>query len=151
MSDPVFQAAREALQTVARGDDPAAERASLTGGALTFESFAKAYIQRYAKRKKRSWAADARMIEGDLLPAWRRRPADAITRRDVIEAILRHLGLWPPPRRVPRIVLPQPPPEAPKPRADPGPPEALDESERSQVPAWWDDDDAFCQVPRWDP
>jgi integrase len=81
------EAAREALQTVARGDDPAAERASLTGGALTFESFAKAYIQRYAKRKKRSWAADARMIEGDLLPAWRRRPADAITRRDVIELI----------------------------------------------------------------
>lgn len=84
-------AAEDALREVARGRDPAAERASMTGGALTFEAFAKAYLERHAKPKKRSWAADARMIERDLLPAWRRRPAETITRRDVIELLERKL------------------------------------------------------------
>ncbi len=70
-----------------------------------------------------------------------------VTRRDTVERILRHLGLWPPPSRPPR-----PPPRPPAPGADQGPPPASpDESERSQVPAWWDDDEAFSQVPSgWD-
>ena len=80
-------AARATLDEVARGNDPAAQRASVRGGELTFERFAKAYIERYAKRTKRSWQADARMIESDLLPAWARRAADDISRRDVIEMI----------------------------------------------------------------
>ncbi len=82
-------AAVEALREIHKGRDPAAERASLTGGPLTFEGFAKAYIERYAKQAKKTWTADARMIEQDLLPAWRRRPADSITRRDVIELLER--------------------------------------------------------------
>ncbi len=85
------EAAEDALREVARGRDPAGERASMTGGALTFEAFAKAYLERHAKPNKRSWAADARMIERDLLPAWRRRPAETITRRDVIELLERKL------------------------------------------------------------
>jgi integrase len=84
-------AAEDALREVAGGRDPAAERASMTGGALTFEAFAKAYVERYAKANKHSWAEDARMIERDLLPAWRRRPAETITRRDVIELLERKL------------------------------------------------------------
>ncbi|MDH3596905.1 MAG: integrase family protein [Rhodospirillales bacterium] len=82
-------AAEDALREVARGRDPAAERASMTGGALTFEAFAKAYLERHAKPNKLSWAEDARMIERDLLPAWRRRPAETVTRRDVIELLER--------------------------------------------------------------
>jgi hypothetical protein len=82
-------AAEDALREVAKGRDPAAERAAMTGGPLTFEAFAKAYIERHAKPNKLSWAADARMIERDLLPAWRRRPAETITRRDVIELLER--------------------------------------------------------------
>lgn len=82
-------AAIEALREIHKGRDPAAERASQTGGPLTFEAFARAYIERYAKSAKKTWAADARMIEQDLLPAWRRRPADSITRRDVIELLER--------------------------------------------------------------
>ena len=82
-------AAGDALREAARGRDPAAERAAMTGGALTFEAFAKAYVERHAKPNKLSWAEDARMIERDLLPAWRRRPAETITRRDVIELLER--------------------------------------------------------------
>ena len=77
----------EALREVAKGRDPAAERAALTGGAMTFEALARAYIERYAKPRKQSWAVDERMIERDLLPAWRRKPADSLTRRDVIELV----------------------------------------------------------------
>ena len=80
-------AARATLKEVARGHDPAAQRASVRGGELTFARFAQAYVERYAKRSKRTWAADARMIEADLLPAWGRRAVDGIGRRDVIEIV----------------------------------------------------------------
>ena len=80
-------AAAAALDSVVRGRDPAAERAQRTGGALTFEALARAYLERYAKARKASWRADAGMIERDLLPAWRRRPAESITRRDAIELL----------------------------------------------------------------
>ncbi len=83
------EAALDALQAVQGGRDPAAERAALTGGALTFDRFAAAYIARYAKPRKASWRVDQAMIERDLLPAWRRRPAESITRRDVIELVER--------------------------------------------------------------
>ncbi len=82
-------AARATLKEVAKGNDPAAQRASLRSGALTFARFAEAYIERYAKREKRTWQADARMIEADLLPAWGPRAIDDIRRRDVIEMVER--------------------------------------------------------------
>ncbi len=77
------QAAQQALDAIARGDDPAAERIAITGGQLTFESFARAYLERHAKRNKKSWQADQAMINNDLIPAWGRRPAGSIARRDV--------------------------------------------------------------------
>ncbi len=82
-------AARATLKEVAKGNDPAAQRATLRSGALTFARFAEAYIERYAKREKRTWRADARMIEADLLPAWGPRALDDIRRRDVIEMVER--------------------------------------------------------------
>lgn len=78
------KAATDAQSALARGQDPASERSALTGGPMTFEGFARAYLERYAKRRKKSWAADQAMIENDLIKAWGRRPADAIARRDVI-------------------------------------------------------------------
>ncbi|MGI9462637.1 MAG: integrase arm-type DNA-binding domain-containing protein, partial [Aestuariivirgaceae bacterium] len=81
------EAALEALRAIERGHDPASERSALTGGPLTFEGFARAYLERYSKRHKKSWRADRAMIENDLIKAWGRRPADAIARRDVIALI----------------------------------------------------------------
>ena len=80
-------AALTALDAVARGRDPAAERTALTGGPLTFERLARAYLDRHAKPRKESWRSDQRMIEQDLLPAWGRRAAETVTRRDVIELL----------------------------------------------------------------
>ncbi len=79
--------ARATLKEVAKGKDPAAERASMRGGELTFARFAAAYLERYAKRSKRTWQADQRMIEADLVPAWGRRAVAGIGRRDVIEIV----------------------------------------------------------------
>ena len=82
-------AARATLKEVAKGKDPAAQRASLRSGELTFARFAEAYLERYAKREKQTWRADAGMIERDLLPAWGQRAIDDIRRRDVIELVER--------------------------------------------------------------
>ncbi|MDJ0611143.1 MAG: integrase arm-type DNA-binding domain-containing protein [Kiloniellales bacterium] len=82
--DHARDAAIAALRDLGKGRDPAAQRAEVSGGPLSFEAFARAYLERYAKRKKRSWTAEAGMIERDLLPAWGRRPAAGIARRDVI-------------------------------------------------------------------
>ena len=81
------QAADQAQDAIAKGLDPAAQRVALTGGPLTFENFARAYIERHAKRNKKSWKADAAMISNDLIPAWGRRPAQSIARRDVFELL----------------------------------------------------------------
>ncbi len=68
----------------------------------------------------------------------------AITYRPTIERVLRHLGLWAPepmfrnPNRAPR-----PPDEL---LPDPEPVQQLD-LEFSQIPAWWDSDEAYSQAP----
>lgn len=80
-------AAFEALQEVARGRDPARTRAAVTGSGFSFEALARAYLERHAKRHKKSWKLDQQMIEADLVPAWGRRGADSVSRADVIALI----------------------------------------------------------------
>lgn len=80
-------AAKALLAEVAKGNDPAAQRASMRGSAPTFEQFAQAYLDRYAKRRKRTWREDQAAIARDLLPVWGYRAVDTIGRRDVIAVI----------------------------------------------------------------
>lgn len=42
------------------------------------------FIELYAKRKKRSWRNDQRMLESEVLPVWGSIKAATITRRDVV-------------------------------------------------------------------
>jgi hypothetical protein len=63
-----------------------------------------------------------------------------VTERDVIERILRGLGLWRPPRRPPKSRRAAPPERARDARRAPVQPD-----EDSQVPPWWDDDAALFQ------
>lgn len=49
----------------------------------TFEGVAQDFIEKYAKRKIRSWARVERSLELHVMPHWRNRPIDTITRRDV--------------------------------------------------------------------
>jgi integrase len=71
-----------------RGEDPAsekaAERAAQAASGVTFGDLAHMYVERHAKISKRTWRADRRMLEHDLLPAWGTRPLGDIKRADVV-------------------------------------------------------------------
>lgn len=55
--------------------------------APTVGELAAEYIERYAKLNKRSWQKDQQMLDADVLPAWKRRKANAITKRDVVALV----------------------------------------------------------------
>jgi integrase len=74
--------ARRILKDIAAGSDPVA--AKRIEDAESFGSVAALYIERHAKVKKRSWREDARILDHDILPAWKDRPARDISRKDVI-------------------------------------------------------------------
>jgi len=81
------EAAAQALKQVAEGHDPSRQRTAVTGGAVTVEHLAKSYLERHARRNKKSWQADEGMIRREIIPAWGRRGAAGIARRDVIEIV----------------------------------------------------------------
>lgn len=74
--------ARALMVTVDNGDDPAIARA-VSRRAETFGELWGEYLERHARRNKRSWRDDERIAKADLLPLWRHRKAKDITRRDV--------------------------------------------------------------------
>lgn len=45
------------------------------------------YIERHAKPNKRSWAKDEEILNRDVIPAWGKRKAADITKRDVIQRL----------------------------------------------------------------
>jgi integrase len=75
--------ARQLLGRVADGDDPQAEKVEQRG-AVTFRALAASYLAVHAKRRKRTWRQDERMLERDLLPSWGHLVANEIRRRDVV-------------------------------------------------------------------
>ncbi|HKF63625.1 MAG TPA: tyrosine-type recombinase/integrase [Dongiaceae bacterium] len=74
--------ARDHLREVAHGRDPAAEKAA-GRKAETFEELAENYLERYAKKRKRSWRTDELALARDLLPRFATVKATAVTRRDI--------------------------------------------------------------------
>jgi integrase len=84
--------AREAIGKIAGGDDPAAEKkaarrpACVSGVPQTIDELASFFMERYAKKatRERSWQETERILNRDVLPAWKGRPLDSIRRRDVI-------------------------------------------------------------------
>jgi integrase len=59
--------AKDVLRRVAKGDDPQAEKKAGRLGD-TVRELAEAFIERYSKRRKKSWRKDEQMINRDLLP-----------------------------------------------------------------------------------
>lgn len=84
------KAATTALGHVATaGTDPAAAKQAARLGE-TVGDLAQDYLARHAKRHKRSWREDERMLDAEVLPAWKTRKVKDLTRRDVrdlVEAI----------------------------------------------------------------
>lgn len=74
--------ARCALRAVGNGSDPAAAKLNAIR-AETFGDLAVTYLEKHAKRRKRSWQADERMINRELMPIWKHAKAGDITRQDV--------------------------------------------------------------------
>jgi integrase len=65
------------------GTDPAAAKKA-ERAAETFAELARDYIERHAKRQKRSWRKDLLILEKDALSRFGKRKAKDITRRDII-------------------------------------------------------------------
>lgn len=72
------------------GQDPIAqehERQALDAKAPTVDNLAAEYIEKWAKPRKRSWSEDQRILKKDILPGWRTRKAESITRKDVVNLL----------------------------------------------------------------
>jgi integrase len=72
---------RKLLARVADGDDPHADRMAERGKG-TFAELASDYVERYAKRKNRSWRQADALVRKHILPRWGALKAASITRAD---------------------------------------------------------------------
>jgi hypothetical protein len=91
---------RQAVEV--RGEDPAAEKAEWKK-VETFGQLAAWYLSEHAKKRKKSWAEDERIIDKELLPAWRDRKAPEVTRADV-RTLLRKIVERPAPVMANRVL-----------------------------------------------
>ena len=73
--------AREALERIARGEDPAATKAKV--GGKSFRTAVAAYIERYAKVHQKTWREAERMLRVEAVSFWGDRPLAEITRDDI--------------------------------------------------------------------
>jgi hypothetical protein len=74
--------ARAEFADIEKGEDVAAAKKQARL-ADSFDELAHRYLEDHAKKLKRTWEEDERVINRDLLPAWRNRKAADISRRDV--------------------------------------------------------------------
>lgn len=84
------QAHANALLTLELGEDPGEaliDARKLDRKSPTVRSLVTLYLEGWAKRRKRSWTEDERILTKDILPRWRNRKARKIARRDVIELL----------------------------------------------------------------
>lgn len=73
--------ARQALRALEVGHDPSADLKQAR--TQTFSALGRAYIEKHAKPRKRTWRADQSMIAAELEKTWGPRPAASIRRSDV--------------------------------------------------------------------
>ena len=77
----------QAKETLEQGNDPGAlhvEKRRTERQAETVNDLAEEYLEKWARPRKRSAAEDERILNKDVLPAWGKRKARDIRRRDVI-------------------------------------------------------------------
>ena len=76
--------AEEARNRIRKGADPAAERRSAKAPVKdTVSALADDYLQKHARKLKRSAAEDERALRVEVLPSWKDRRVRDLTRRDV--------------------------------------------------------------------
>jgi integrase len=76
---------RKTRESIAKGEAPTPNKKATS---KLFESVAEEWLRRdQSKNKQSSSYQVARSLEADLLPAWKGKPVDTITKRDVIELL----------------------------------------------------------------
>lgn len=83
-------AAREARSLINKGHDPAKQAESAKRkniDAPTVGDIADDYLEKHAKRRKRTWEEDERILNKDILPLWRDVKAQDIKRTDVVDLL----------------------------------------------------------------
>lgn len=79
-------AALKMVTAVSEGDDPSEERRNRRD-AMTVEALGGLYIEKYAKRNKKTWAEDERLLKVEVYPAIGKMKALAVKRRDVLDIV----------------------------------------------------------------
>jgi integrase len=81
--------ARDALELADRGEDPSAKRQEeRQGRALrTVEAVSERFIDIYAKPNTKEWRAAERLLENNVVPEWRGRLIDSISRAEAHELL----------------------------------------------------------------
>lgn len=84
------EAVANAVKRLGKGADPGAEKIAARKALRDAESFAELayeWVERWAKPKRKIWKEAQRQLEVDAIPAWGKRKAKSITRRDVIQLV----------------------------------------------------------------
>ena len=80
--------AKKIVAQLADGADPSGDRRAQRI-ALTFEQLGALYIEKHAKRNKRTWAEDERILKREVYPAVGAMKAAMVKRRDLLDVIER--------------------------------------------------------------
>lgn len=80
------QHARKLVMAVAEGDDPSSDRKARKT-AMTVADLGSLFIDKYAKRYKKTWAEDERILNADVYPELGRMKAVSVKRRDLLDII----------------------------------------------------------------
>lgn len=79
-------AALKMLTAVTEGDDPAAKKRA-SRDAVTVQELGDLFIKKYARRSKRTWAEDERLLRVEVYPVIGRHKAASVKRRDILDII----------------------------------------------------------------
>lgn len=74
------------VSAVSDGEDPNEEKRARKA-AMTVEDLGALYVTKYAKRQKKTWAEDERLLKREVYPEIGRMKAVAVKRRDVLDII----------------------------------------------------------------
>ena len=88
------QKAKDALHDVSNGINPATKKIA-TRSSNTFECLSDEYLERYAKKKKKSWEEDQRIIRTKLIPEIGNIRAKDVTRAQIKETLERIASIAP--------------------------------------------------------
>jgi integrase len=79
-------AALKTATAVAEGEDPSEEK-RVRKAAMTVEDLGGLYIEKYAKRNKKTWAEDQRLLKVEVYPEIGRMKVFTVKRRDLLDII----------------------------------------------------------------